>query len=228
MWEPLRAYLSTALPLPVTAVDLWSSLADDGWAWARWFGNIVEADAGDRHWLLGYSLGGRLALHAVLAHPRLWRGVIIVAAHPGVSDAADREACWRCDRTWGQRFLHEPWHQVIADWDRLSVFGGRPNPLPRDPKQFSPILISRAFEGYSKGRQTNLQPALAQLHQPPILYVTGSDDRKYSDLGRQLAQHCPVVRHQEVLGAGHRAPWENPARFHQIVADFIQDTVGPT
>src|SRR4051794_21774844 len=40
--------------------------------------------------LLGYSLGGRIALHALLASPQLWSGAVIVSAHPGLTDDQER------------------------------------------------------------------------------------------------------------------------------------------
>ena len=74
--------------------------------------------------LLGYSLGGRLALHALLHAPELWAGALVVGADTGLADPKEREARVRWDAAWAERFLNEPWEDVLRDWDAQAVFGG--------------------------------------------------------------------------------------------------------
>lgn len=221
VWAPLAAYFADGR-VEVKSVDLWETLAPGCWEWAQQFCRELSQMPPARRYLLGYSMGGRLALHAVLYRPELWAGAIIVAADPGVSDLAERVACLRRDRIWGQRFLTEPWAQVLADWDAQGIFGGRPNPVPRDCGQLRRALICQAFYAYSKGRQADLRPALTRLPQPSILYVTGAADSKYTAIGAQLAVACSTVRHAAISSAGHRVPWETPTAFYQQVEKFIQ------
>src|SRR4249919_1422033 len=39
---------------------------------------------------IGYSLGGRLCLHAALHHPHVVRGLAVVGGSPGIADDAER------------------------------------------------------------------------------------------------------------------------------------------
>ncbi|NEP16661.1 MAG: alpha/beta fold hydrolase [Leptolyngbya sp. SIO4C1] len=222
VWASLRSQLT--LPLEIVAIDLWQTLAPSCAAWAQQFNRTVAAQAAGDRVLLGYSLGGRLALQALVLQPRLWNGAIIIAADPGVADAAERAACRQHDRAWGQRFLTEPWAEVLAAWDSQPVFAGRPNPQPRS--QLSRSRVCQAFENYSKGRQADLRPALAQLRQPPILYVTGSADVKYSTIGAELTKTCSVIEHAAIPQAAHRVPWEAPLAFTELITQFLCNCYG--
>ncbi|MEM9164308.1 MAG: alpha/beta fold hydrolase [Cyanobacteria bacterium P01_F01_bin.4] len=223
VWGPLTAYFADR-SIEVKSVDLWATLAPSCWNWAQMFCHEVTQTippGAPRPYLLGYSMGGRLALHAVLQQPELWAGVIVVAADPGLSGQAERNNCLDRDRTWGKRFLTESWEQVLTDWDAQTIFGGHPNPCPRDLNQLSRDRIYQAFDTYSKGRQDDLRLNLKKLNNPPILYVTGAGDSKYTALGVELAATCPTLSHRVIQQAGHRVPWESPTAFYRCLEDFI-------
>jgi 2-succinyl-6-hydroxy-2,4-cyclohexadiene-1-carboxylate synthase len=226
VWDALIDQLHQDFPtLTVHAIDLWASVAQDCPTWAAAFCQQVEAIPGP-HLLLGYSLGGRLALHATVHQPALWQGVMAVAADPGLTDEGAKQRARDCDRIWANRFASdprvEPWASLLADWDQLSVFGGRTNPCRRPETAFCRATLAAAFINYSKGNQTNLTPILAQLPQPPIWFVSGQADPRYSRLGQQLAKHCPQVKAITIPHAAHRVPWENTTLFNQLVQNFIQ------
>ncbi|MGK7910649.1 MAG: alpha/beta fold hydrolase [Synechococcus sp.] len=196
--------------------------------WAQEFCRRVQSHAltGESQWLLGYSLGGRLAFHALLNSPEVWAGGIAIAADPGIKSGPEnqrvREQCLHRDREWGQRFLREPWDRLLQDWDRQAVFAGYKCGIERLETAFDRHRIAQLFDSFSKGRQADLWPALAQLDRPPILYISGQDDLKYSTIGAELAECCSTVTHASVPAAGHRVPWENSAGFVRAIAQFVR------
>jgi 2-succinyl-6-hydroxy-2,4-cyclohexadiene-1-carboxylate synthase len=230
VWDSLAAQLTASLemPLAIETEDLWKSLASSCEAWARQFcQRVSQSPPAERQVLLGYSLGGRLAFHAIIHQPALWTGAVIVSADPGLADEQVRQVRVRCDRTWGQRFLAEPWENLLAEWDALPIFAGRINTLPRPSSAFSRTLICQAFEAYSKGHQADLLPALSTLHHPPILYLSGAEDTPACQIGEKLAIACPNVTSAIIPDAAHRSPWENSSRFLQVVTPFLLSLVNP-
>lgn len=222
VWDPLQLHLQQVLPtVHVHTENLWETLADSCAHWADQFCQRIEAhvetQGSTQRFLLGYSLGGRLALHAVLQHPHLWAGAIIVAADPGLTTG--KAAQLERDRTWSQHFLTEPLPEVLADWNQLPLFAGKPGPRCH----LSPYrqAIAAAFIRYSKGQQTDLRSRLKTLQDPPVLYVTGSQDLKYRALGEQLAQLCPSLQHRPIANSGHRVPWDKPGAFHHRLVTFL-------
>ena len=57
-------------------------------------------------WLVGYSLGGRVAMMAACQGLAGLCGVIVEGGHPGLQNAEQRAERQRSDRQWAQRFRH--------------------------------------------------------------------------------------------------------------------------
>lgn len=229
VWNGLAKRLARRLdvPLRVVAEDVEPPSAGGLRAWARAFCRRIReatetslADAPRA--LLGYSLGGRLAMQALLTCPDSWVAAVLVAAHPGDSDPAVRAEVRSRDAAWASRCrIGEPWEQLLADWDAQPVFGGHPNLAPRLPETLDGNRCARMFEEFSRAGQADLRPALAAARLPPVLYVTGRDDPRYPTLGDELAAAVPGLRHETVEGAGHRVPWDRPEEFDERVARFL-------
>lgn len=229
VWDSLAQKLATPT-LQVKTPSLWDSPADSCWAWADAFCQQVSETAAEtaskavtetQNYLLGYSLGGRLALHGLLTQPDLWAGAIIVSADPGIADPQQKERCLERDRTWAKRFLTEPWQPLLAEWDALSVFCDRACLTPRPEATFDRQKIAHAFEAYSKGRMDNLMPRLSRLS-VPVICVTGSDDRYYEQAGQTLAAVCSSITHIKIPDAGHRVPWEQPEAFVEVSTKVLE------
>ena len=74
-------------------VELWRFLECEGMGlseWAAVFNAEVRAAGEKENFLVGYSMGGRLALHALLDDPALWTKAVIVSAHPGLLEERER------------------------------------------------------------------------------------------------------------------------------------------
>jgi 2-succinyl-6-hydroxy-2,4-cyclohexadiene-1-carboxylate synthase len=189
--------------------------------WTQDFCNEVDTQAGrNKPYLLGYSLGGRLALHACLSRPDLWLGAIIVGADPGLESEEEKRLQLDRDRKWAERLKREPLEKLAEEWDAQAVFCGIENSAPRNLDELDPTQLSQQFEVFSKGLQENLAPKLAELQRPPILFLSGEKDLKYQGIGEKLSKSTSVVKAQIVADAGHRVPWENPESFSQALIDF--------
>ena len=223
VWEPFRGKLQyQGTTVSLECEDLLQSTAAGFKEWTKSFCAKVEAEvSGEKPFLLGYSLGGRLALHALLERPDLWRGVILVAADTGFTDAEEKQRQLQNDLQWADRFLTEDLEELLAEWDALPVFSQFPNLAPGDRTQLNPKKIAQIFDRFSKGRQEDGLPALRIAQSPPLLFLSGESDLKYSKIGQNLANLCPIVQHKILPDAGHRVPWENPIGFVEAVQAFL-------
>lgn len=208
-----------ALPWQSCAPDLWASLAASMGEWAKTFCQQASAYKGKRV-LIGYSLGGRLAMQALIEKPDLWAGAILIAAHPGSQDSQLRQQWLDNDRYWANRFKQDDWKQLMADWEAQPLFSGIPNPQPPQEDHLDRDKVAKAFINYSKGRQADMLIAL-QAHVPAILYLTGEYDSAYCEHGSKLEASLPGLRHLVVADAGHRVAWEQPQAFLQLTTEFL-------
>ena len=222
VWEPLvGGFESLGAEVSLSCEDLYAGQPLGFEQWTEGFCQRVQRDSQDeKTFLLGYSLGGRLALHACLAKPDLWSGVIVVSGDPGSDDPDEKMLKLEKDKQWAERFRSEPMESLLSEWDDLPVFCSIPNPVPRNPEELDAEKTARLFEVFSKGRQRDLIPDLANLENPPVLFLSGEKDKKYQDIGETLAKSSPVVKTEVVEGAGHRVPWENPESFTRVLIDF--------
>jgi len=179
------------------------------------------------YWLVGYSLGGRIAMYHACQRPEGLQGLIVEGAHPGLRDDHERISRRASDAHWAARFRHEPLEAVFADWYQQPVFAS----LTEGQRQALVALRSRnhgatlaaMLQATSLAEQPDLRAALAES-QVPFFYLYGERDDKF----RAIARELPAIGH-EIPHAGHNAHRENPAavaeRLAQILRLPIKDTL---
>lgn len=211
------------------AVDLWRFL-DCCPMPLEEFGAALGAEAagevfrGSGRVLMGYSMGGRLALHTLLADSTPWQAAVMVSAHPGLEDEGDRADRRAADADWASRALMEDWASFLADWDAQPVLSGG---VFDDPRARATRLmqrrreIARSFVDWSLGAQQPLWERLPEI-KIPVLWITGADDPKFTALARRAAATMPDAAHLVIDAAGHRVPWQNEAAFCDALACFTR------
>ncbi|MGZ3633608.1 MAG: alpha/beta fold hydrolase [Parachlamydiaceae bacterium] len=187
-------------------------------AWAAHFSDNLRLSAG-KNILLGYSLGGRLAMHVLLANPSFWNGAIFVSAHPGLSLIEERESRWKADVEWAQRFLNDPWDKVWTDWNANPIFSNESGSLLRGEFQFDRKKLSQQLKNWSLAHQRFLLPELQKLA-TPMLYIAGECDSKFCDVAKQFES---IARVAIIPKAKHRVPWDQPEQFMHQINQFIED-----
>lgn len=203
-------------PGSLVAVDLWADEQDlPPRAWAEEFCRHVEL-VDPSPVLLGYSMGARLGLHTLIADPGLWKGAILVAAHPGLTDQDDRLARRELDRRWVERFDELPWSAFWQEWTNQPVLATRRDRLlPPDR-----AARRRGLEVWSLSRQDDLRPELGRI-ECPVVWVTGELDEKFTAIGSTAVPLIPQGRQVVIPGAGHRVPWDAPTAFVELVEKFV-------
>ena len=208
--------------LNFTPVDLWQEVKGSCGLEESAADLCAAVSAHEKQMLLGYSLGGRLALHALLHSVELWSAAVIVSAHPGLSDEAERAARLEKDRAWAERALHDDWDEFLAAWNAQPVFTQPPTgEVMRSQRrlQSSREEVARGFEVWSLGRQRDLVSDL-QTCPVPVLWVSGENDAKFSEIASRVADVMPQGEHLALANCGHRVLAEAPDRLAAAIRDF--------
>ena len=202
------------------AIDIYSiAKPQDGlWIWAKNFNGGASLVKSPRI-LMGYSLGGRLALHALLQSPQLWHGALIISAYPG--GLSEEEKILRCksDERWADRFATEAWESIMKDWNDQETFRSSASPV-RDEKDYDRKLLSVTLVHWSSGKQDNLISVLRGI-ELPILWMAGENDKKFSVIAKSLVLSNPLSKIWIAPDAGHRLPWDNSKKFQIQVDHFL-------
>ena len=183
--------------------------------WGQWVNECAAATPSRSRVLMGYSLGGRIALHALLQSPDLWRGAVIVSAHPGLQTLKEKELRLKSDRAWALRFEAEEWNAVLADWNAQSVFEGSQDLPQRLEADFDRRRLSAALVESSLGAQEDLRRPLSQLALP-VLWVAGERASKFRALSEEMGSLNSHFETRILPGVGHRSLWDRPDCFESI------------
>ncbi len=161
--------------------------------------------------LMGYSLGGRLALHTLIDSPQLWDAAVIISAHPGLQDEQAKQLRYMQDLQWAHRFLQEPWHKTLKAWNAQTVFKGSVD-LKREERTFDKDKLGKVLSRYSLGCQKDLRSDIFGLPLP-ILWMAGECDTVYSAIAKSMVFKHPASQSIILENAGHRLPWDNSKGF---------------
>lgn len=220
-WSPFRPAWEQASH-EVRAVDLWRfldccprSLADTATAL-----NAEVTGKSRKNLLVGYSMGGRIALHALLAENAPWDAAVIISAHPGLESEQEKSARRKKDADWSVKCLHGDWEPFLEEWQQQSILQGSAI-SDRTPLRLRRKEIARSFLDWSLGTQDNLWPLLPQI-KVPLLWLTGEHDQKFTALAARACALMPQASHQIIAAAGHRLPWDQPQAFVQQITKFDQ------
>jgi 2-succinyl-6-hydroxy-2,4-cyclohexadiene-1-carboxylate synthase len=195
-----------------------------GYNFSKWVRN--ELGPGP-HALVGYSLGGRLALHALETSPDLFNSGVLISTNPGFSSEAlkSRSARIQNDQIWSTRFLNESWDLLVQDWNKQEVFkNSRTQPENRHELDYQRPLLSEALVNWSLGRQKDFRPFLRNHPKQSLTWVTGDQDSRAMALHQELMTACPQLVVRTIEQAGHRVLFDAPDRLAQLLgAVFLQN-----
>lgn len=178
--------------------------------------------------LLGYSMGGRLALHMALTYPERLRSLILESASPGLADESERAQRRRSDAALADRIQAQGIATFIDYWERLPLWASQAK-LPFEVREAqrqqrlrnSALGLANSLRGAGAGAQPNLWSRLATLRMPALLLV-GEQDAKFRRINREMAARMPGARLRHIPAAGHNTHLENASAFCTAVDSFLQ------
>ncbi len=177
--------------------------------------------------LLGYSMGGRLALHAALRLPDRFATVITVGAHPGLCDPGARAERRAIDARRAASLHEEGLDAFLERWRAEPLIATQeriPEPWQtrlREVRQSqNPQALADALIAFSPAR-IPVEHARLATFPIPFHALVGSQDARYMELAEWLHSKgfCTVVH--AIPNAGHAAHLENPQGFSAVLNTMI-------
>lgn len=169
----------------------------------------------------GYSMGGRLALHAALAEPGRWRALVLVGVSAGVEDRAARRCADEELAAWIER---QPIEAVVERWERLPIFSTQPEPLraAQRPGRLShdPTQLAQLLRSAGQGALDSVWERLPQL-ELPLLCLAGELDEAYVAAAERLEALTPAATRHTIPGCGHAPQLEQPGAVAREIARFL-------
>lgn len=175
--------------------------------------------------VVGYSLGGRLALALAHAHPSRVRSLVIESANPGLDEPA-RSLRRTLDGTRADELVANPRAFLESFWQLplFETFREHPRFVSEVEQRIEraerdPEALGASFRELSVGRQADYFERAADFD-VPLLFVAGERDPKYRAIGARFAERVRGASLVVVPGAGHNVHFEAPERFRELVTAF--------
>ena len=176
--------------------------------------------------VLGYSMGGRLALSLAIERPDLVGRVIVVSAGPGIADPAKRADRAAEDGRLADRILEIGVPAFLDDWLQrpLTATASLDDEAARADRarreENSAAGLAAALRGLGQGASPYVGDRLGDLAMP-LLAVSGGEDGRYTEQANALAAAVPDGRHVMIDGVGHDVVLQAPEALGAVVEEFL-------
>jgi 2-succinyl-6-hydroxy-2,4-cyclohexadiene-1-carboxylate synthase len=180
-----------------------------------------------RSHLVGYSMGGRLALHVAAKRPERILSLLTIGAHAGLQEDA-REGRRQGDEAMARRIENDGLAAFVDYWSSLPLFAGLER---RGPSFVAQVRADRmnnrvaglaeSLRGMGAGAMRPIWDELARVR-CPCTFVAGQLDHGYVASARGLAGSVSNGRVVIVQRAGHAAHMERPDAFARLLLAHLE------
>jgi 2-succinyl-6-hydroxy-2,4-cyclohexadiene-1-carboxylate synthase len=179
--------------------------------------------------VIGYSLGGRMALGLLRLAPERFGCAIILSAHPGLSDPRARARRRAADQRWIERLEHQGIAAFVDAWESLPLFATQVSASAQQRAQQRERRLSQCAAGLAASLRVHGLAEMPCMRETIIRYpgelhwVAGAEDHKFSALAREVEHWRPSMRLHRLPGVGHNPLLEAPDRLRRLMASIATD-----
>ncbi len=177
--------------------------------------------------LVGYSMGGRIALAYTKEYPKRVKTLILESASPGLKTVEERAARAHADLQLAKRIETEGIKAFVDFWENIPLFATQKQLTDEARQKIRNERLNQHIEGLAgslKGIGTGSQPSYwSNLHEIrlPVLLMTGEMDEKFVTISREMKSEFPNAEHKTVKKVGHAIHVEKPILFATMVKEHI-------
>ncbi|WP_435989523.1 2-succinyl-6-hydroxy-2,4-cyclohexadiene-1-carboxylate synthase [Rossellomorea sp. LjRoot5] len=180
--------------------------------------------------LVGYSMGGRIALHFSLAYPEKVKALILESASPGLRTSEEREERRKKDHALADRIESEGIKDFVDFWQEIPLFASQKRLSDRERSDIrqqrlrqSVTGLSNSLKGMGTGAQDSLWDRLGELTFPVRLLV-GELDHKFVHIAEEMKKLNPDFQILTFSNTGHAIHVEESRKFGTIIEELLFTT----
>ena len=178
--------------------------------------------------LLGYSMGGRLALSYTLKYPEKVKCLILESSTWGIENKDLRRQRINDDKKTAEFILAAGIENFIEFWMNKGIFNSQKKlsddilkNVRKNKLQNNPVGLSNFLLGSGTGNMEPLREKISEL-KIPVLLITGGLDKKFSAINSNMVKIFENAEHIIVPEAGHNVHLEKPGLFINVIKDFLK------
>ncbi|MFD1739171.1 2-succinyl-6-hydroxy-2,4-cyclohexadiene-1-carboxylate synthase [Bacillus salitolerans] len=177
--------------------------------------------------LVGYSMGGRLAIAFALSYPNRVSSLILESSSPGIERIEERNLRILSDEQLAEEIVEKGITEFVNKWENIPLFESQ-KLLPESIQAAiraerltnNPIGLAGSLKGMGTGKQPSYWDQLQEI-KIPSLFICGEWDEKFCTIAEEMSVRVPNSTIQKVFNAGHAIHVEQPEFFGKIVVEFL-------
>lgn len=178
--------------------------------------------------LLGYSMGGRVALSYAVRYPSQLTHLIVESASPGLADEQQRSLRKQADESLAEKIVANGIEVFVNQWENIPLFASQkvlPAHVQQEVRQERMEQRATGLANSLRGMGTGVMPALwgfpLTTLTMPVTLITGELDEKFIQLNNEMQNQIAKANHMTIPAVGHAIHVENPTKFATIVKETI-------
>ncbi|MDA0986167.1 MAG: 2-succinyl-6-hydroxy-2,4-cyclohexadiene-1-carboxylate synthase [Bacteroidetes bacterium] len=187
--------------------------------------SVIKKTASKNINLIGYSLGGRLALSFSIKYPKIIKTLILESSTAGLTKKNERKRKRIMDKFLSNKLKKDGIKKFIHYWFEQPLFKNL-----KKHKNYKNLInkrlknnkfgISNILTEFSQGKMKSMWSAIKHI-ETPMLLITGEKDRKYKKINSRMAKKLQKAKHVSIKNAGHNTHFEKPKLFANFVEKFL-------
>ena len=178
----------------------------------------------EKCYLVGYSMGGRLALYLAVYYSSYFWGVVLESASPGLKTQPERDRRIAHDFQLARDLESSTLSQFVQRWYANPLFNSfvqHPNYCQAIVQRLknNPFKLAKSLRYMSLGAQPSLWDNLGKM-QIPLILIVGSLDLKFITINQKIADLCSLARLNLVENTGHNIHFEQPLEFADLIKNL--------
>ncbi|WP_273125188.1 2-succinyl-6-hydroxy-2,4-cyclohexadiene-1-carboxylate synthase [Bacillus weihaiensis] len=178
--------------------------------------------------MLGYSMGGRVALSFTVRFPQYINKLVLESSSPGLNNEEDRIQRIEADTKLAKDIMSsDDLSHFVRRWEDIPLFKSQKR-LPdlvqsrirHQRLRNSPLGLANSLMGMGTGVQPSLWHELKRI-KTPVLLLCGELDQKFCEIAKQMMQQLENSSKKEIIDVGHAIHVEQPQIFGKIVNEFL-------
>lgn len=177
--------------------------------------------------LVGYSMGGRIALSYAEKYPERITSLILESSSPGIQSESDRADRKKMDAQLAERILNGGIPSFVEFWENIPLFNSQ-KLLPEEIQHAvreerlsqSATGLANSLLGIGTGSQSSNWNKLHTLTMP-VLLITGKADTKFVEIAQEMMKFLPNANHRIIKDAGHAIHVEKSTLFATMIKEQV-------
>lgn len=191
--------------------------------------HILDALAIPKTHLVGYSMGGRLALAISILYSTRVTSLVLESSSPGLRTEEERAARRKSDEQLANRIEQEGIQGFIDFWEKIPLFLSqqaltkeRQQEIRKQRLKNNPVGLANSLKGMGTGSQPSYWDRLNELNFPTLL-LCGELDQKFCRIAEEMSLSIQNAKVEKIVEVGHAIHVEQPHFFGKIINEFVSD-----